>query len=69
MTLFGELSSLNKIQILTRYIINGVKLWKTLMFCKRQVIVGSDEYIDGRFNVISGSRTVLFSQIEDRDVK
>jgi len=54
MTLFGELSSLNKIQILTRYIINGVKLWKTLMFCKRQVIVGSDEYIDGRFNVISG---------------
>ena len=39
------------------------------MFYKCQVISGIDEYIDGRFNVISGSRTVLFSQIEDRDVK
>ena len=64
-----EFSSLNKIQFLTIYIINDVKLWKTLMFYKCQVISGIDEYIDGRFNVISGSRTVLFSQIEDRDVK
>jgi len=39
------------------------------MFYKCQVISGCDEYIDGRYNVISGSRTVLFSQIEDRDAK
>ena len=42
------------------FFVVGVKMRIPIQFFMGYVIAGSDEYIDGRYNVISGNKTVLF---------